>query len=168
MEEYLVLLWRTGKEDVMTIRMMLSFLDGDATNTIAAGGLFLFLSVVMICVFTFISIAVWTEARRKEREAYYKAETVRRLTEMPGEGAQAVIAMMREEERIDKQKTALNEVKKREGLKIGGLVNLCVGVALYLFMRSIGGPGMIGAFPFSIGIALIVYAYVLAARQIQD
>lgn len=149
----------------MPIRMLLSFLDGDATNTIAAGGLFLFLSVVMICVFTFISIAVWTEARRKEREAYYKAETVRRLTEMPGDGAQAVIAMMREEERIDRQKVAVNEAKKLEGLKIGGVVNLFIGVALYLFMHSIGGPAMVGAFPFAVGVALTIYAYVLAARE---
>lgn len=150
----------------MTTRMMLSILDGDATNTIAAGGLFFFLSVVMICVFTFISIAVWTEARRKEREAYYKAETMRRMTDTPGEGARVVLEMMREEERIDRQKAAFDEAKKREGLKIGGIVNLCIGVALYLFMRSIGGPAMVGAFPFAVGIALTVYAYALAARQI--
>jgi Na+-transporting methylmalonyl-CoA/oxaloacetate decarboxylase gamma subunit len=152
----------------MTIRMMLAILEGEASNTIGAGGLFLFLSVAVICVFTFISIAVWTEARRKEREAYYKAETVRRMTEMQGEGARAVIEMMREEERIWKQKAAANEVRKREGLKIGGLINLLIGVALYLFMRSIGGPEMVGAFPFAVGLALTVYAYVLAARQIPD
>jgi len=150
------------------MRMMLSILDGEPLHTIAAGGLFLFLSVGAICVFTFISIAVWTEARRKEREAYYKAETTRRLMDMGAQGSQVVIEIMREEARIERQKVAANEVKKLEGLKVGGLVNLLIGVALYLFMRSIGGPAMVGAFPFAVGVALTVYAYVLAARQMPE
>jgi len=151
----------------MDIRMMLSALDGNPMQTVGAAGLFLFLSVVIIAVFTFISIAVWTEARRKEREAYYKAETIRRLTEMPGgEGARAVIEMMREEERIDKERAAAAELKKLDGLKIGGVVNIFIGIALYLFMRSVGGPAMVGAFPLAIGVALAIYAYALTPKPV--
>ncbi len=152
----------------MAMTMMLSMLEDDnPLHTVAAGGMFLFLSVMMICVFSFISIAVWTEARRKEREAYYKSETTRRLTEMSGDGARAVIEMMREEARLEQQKAVVNEVKKQEGLKIGGVVNLGIGVALYLFLRSMGGPGMVGAFPFAIGVALLVYAYALAGKDVR-
>lgn len=148
----------------MALGMMVFDMDS-SPQTIAAGGMFLFLSVLMICVFTFISIAVWTEARRKEREAYYKAETVRRLTEMPGQGAQAVIEMMREEERIERGREVASQVKKLDGMKIGGAVNICIGAALYAFLRSVGGPGMVGAFPFAVGVGLLIYVYVLAERR---
>ncbi|HTJ30319.1 MAG TPA: hypothetical protein VL346_07450 [Acidobacteriaceae bacterium] len=145
--------------------MMLSVFEGGPLQTIAAGGLFLFLSVTIIAVFTFISIAVWTEARRKEREAYYKAETLRRLTEMPGgEGARAVIELMREEERIEKDRAAVAELRKLDGIKIGAVVNIGIGIALWAFLRSVDGPGMVGAFPLAIGVALAIYAYFLADK----
>ena len=54
---------------------------------VAAGAMFLFLSVMMVSIFSFVSIAVWTDARRKEREAYYKSESMRRVAEIPGDGA---------------------------------------------------------------------------------
>ncbi len=123
-------------------------------------GLFLFLSVLMICVFSFVSIAVWTEGRRKEREAYYKGESMRRLSELPGDGAKYVIEMMKEEERIRREKEEMQEIKQREGLKIGGLVNIGVGVGLYLMMRQVGAPPMIGAIPGMIGVALLAYVLI--------
>jgi hypothetical protein len=123
-------------------------------------GLFLFLSVLMICVFSFVSIAVWTEGRRKEREAYYKAESMRRLSELPGDGAKYVIEMMQEEERIRREKEEMQEIKQREGLKIGGLVNIGVGVGLYLMMRELHATLMVGAIPGMIGVALLAYALI--------
>ena len=136
----------------------------EPAQSLAAGGLFLFLSVVMICVFTFVSIAVWTEARRKEREAYYKAESMRRLAEGSGEGARYALEMMREEELTRKQRAIAEEVKRIEGLKIGGLVNVGVGVGLYLMMRNVGGPPMVGALVAGIGVALLVYVYLMAPK----
>ena len=134
---------------------------------IAAGGFFLFLSVLMISIFSFVSIAVWSEARRKEREAYYKAESLRRVAEMPGEGAKYVIEVMKEEERIRQAQQFSNEMKKGEGMKIAGLVNIAVGPGLFCmiyFTSAAKGAAFVGLIPTLVGVALLVYALVLAPR----
>lgn len=130
-------------------------------------GLFLFLSVVMVSVFSFISIAVWTEARRKEREAYYKAESTRRLAEMHAEGAQHVIEMLREEERIRQAELRTKEAKIIEGMKIGGLINIAVGVALMFLIRGTNHENsayLVGLIPGLIGVALLVYALFMVPK----
>ena len=130
-------------------------------------GLFLFLSVVMVSVFSFVSIAVWTEARRKERESYYKAESTRRLAEMSADGAQHVIAMLQEEERIRQAELRTKEVKVIEGMKIGGLVNIAVGVALMFLIRGTSqetSAYLVGLIPGFIGVALLVYAIFMAPK----
>jgi hypothetical protein len=137
------------------------------TEGIAAGALSLFLCVLMISVFSFVSIAVWSEARRKEREAYYKAESLRRVAEMTGEGAKYVIEVMKEDERIRQAHQFSNEIKKLEGMKIGGLINIGVGVALFCliyFTSSQKGAAFVGLFPGLIGVALLVYVMFLAPR----
>jgi hypothetical protein len=147
---------------------MVLLTDGfDGFRGIAAGGMFLFLSVLMISVFSFISIAVWTDGRRKEREAYYKAESLRRLAEMTGDGAKYVIEVMKEDERIRQAEQLSNEMKKLEGMKIGGLVNIAVGVGLFCliyFTSSQKGAAFVGLIVGLIGVALLVYAMVLAPR----
>ncbi|HKF50586.1 MAG TPA: hypothetical protein VKB38_24695 [Terracidiphilus sp.] len=123
-------------------------------------GLWIFLSVGAVALFVvFIPLVSWIDSRRKEREAYYKAETIRRLTESSGEGAKAALELMREEERIKRSKTL-------EGLKIGGLVNVGVGVGLTVMLYSLLGrfdsPYMVGLIPFLIGVALLVYVFFMA------
>lgn len=115
-----------------------------------------FLAIGAIALFgIFLPITTWLEARRKEREAYYRSETMRRVTEASGEGAKAAIEFMREEER-------LRLSRRREGLKIGGLVNVGVGIGLAAMLRTLlgpGGPYMVGSIPFLIGVALLVYVF---------
>ena len=135
----------------------------DPGSGMAAGGLFLFLSVLMICVFSFVSVAGWTEARRKEREAYYKAESLRRIAETPSDGAKYVLEIMREEERIRQDRERAQEFKKVEGMKIGGVVTIAVGVALMFFLHSVGGDQrssayMVGLIPALVGVALFTAA----------
>jgi hypothetical protein len=112
----------------------------------------------LIAVFTFVTFASWFGTRQKEREAFYKAETLRRITEASGEGAKAAMDLLREDDR-------LKRIKAREGMKIGGLVTLAAGVGLMIFLRSLGGDGspyLCGLIPALIGAALLVYAYFLA------
>src|SRR4051794_30530892 len=98
-------------------------------------GLWMFLSVASVSLFVvFIPLVSWIDSRRREREAFYKADTVRRLAEGTGEGAKAAIQLMREQERIKR-------VKALEGIKIGGLVNLAAGIGIMIFLRSITGGG---------------------------
>jgi Flp pilus assembly pilin Flp len=148
-----------------SVGMMMSEFAG--SEGMEAGAMFLFLSVVMVAVFSFLSVAVWTEARRKEREAYYKAESLRRVAEMPGEGAKYVIEVMKEDERIHQARQFSNEIKKLEGMKIGGLVNIGVGIGLFCliyFTADSKGAAFVGLIPGLIGVALLVYAVFLAPR----
>jgi hypothetical protein len=144
----------------------LSFTDD--FRGIAAGGMFLFLSVLMISIFTFVSIAVWTEARRKEREAYYKAEALRRIAEIPGEGGKYVIEMMREEERIRQEQERSQRGKSREGFIVGGMVNIGIGLGLGIFLYGLGGhnsPYLVGSIMFFIGLPLLIYGLFMVPKS---
>jgi hypothetical protein len=125
----------------------------------AGSGLWAFLSIGAVALFgIFIPVVTWIDSRGKEREAFYKAETIRRVAEASGDGARATVELLRQQDR-------LSRVKAREGLKIGGVINLGVGIGLVLFLRALTGPqvALCGLIPGFIGIAMLVYVYVLAA-----
>ena len=114
--------------------------------------------VAIVSVFVFVTFAVRYGSQRREREAYYKAESLRRITESSGEGAKAAIDLLKEEER-------LKRINTREGLKIGGLVCFSVGIALVIFLRALIGNEPVylcGLIPGFIGVALLVYVFFMA------
>ncbi len=124
-------------------------------------GLWMFLSIGAVALFVvFIPTVHYLDTRRKEREAFYKAETMRRITESSADGAKAAMELLREEDK-------LKRIKTREGLKIGGLINIGVGVGLIIFLRVLirGGdsPYLCGLIPGFIGVAMLVYVYALAS-----
>jgi hypothetical protein len=125
-------------------------------------GLWLFLSVGAVALFVvFIPTVHWLDTRRKEREAYYKSETIRRLAEAPGDTAKNALELLREEDRLTRLKTI-------EGLKVGGLITLGVGVGLIIFLRSLmgggqGSPYLCGLIPGMVGVGMLVYAFFMAA-----
>ena len=139
--------------------LALRLLEG--LNLNGQAGVFMFLSVGAISLFgIFLPVAIVMETRRKEREAYYKADIMRRVTESSGEGSKAVLELMREESR---QK----QIKTIEALKIAGLINVGVGIALVIFLRSLLGsaaasPYLCGLIPGFIGVAMLVYVYAMA------
>ena len=124
-----------------------------------AFGLWMFLSVGAVAMFgIFIPVTAWIEGQRKEREAFYRAETVRRLTEASGEGARAAVELLREQDRIERG-------KRHEGLKIAGLVNVSVGLALIVFLHMLlpyQAVYMCGLIPAFIGMAFLVYVFFMA------
>jgi predicted cobalt transporter CbtA len=124
-------------------------------------GLWMFLSIGAVALFVvFIPLTSWIDSQRKEREAFYKAETMRRLAESSGEGAKVAVELLREQSRQQQMKT-------REGMKIGGLINLAVGVALVVFLRDLTGPHgpyLCGLIPGLIGVAMLAYALLLAPK----
>jgi len=126
---------------------------------IPGAGLWIFLSVGAIALFgVFLPVTTWLESQRKEREAFYKAETVRRLTEASSEGAKAAVELIREQDRIER-------AKRHEGLKIGGLINLGIGLALIAFLHMLipdKAVYMCGLIPAAIGVALLAYVLLLA------
>ncbi len=130
-------------------------------------GLWMFLSIGAVALFAvFIPLVTFVESRRREREAFYKAETLRRIAEATGDGARAALELLREEER-------LKAAKRIEGLKIGGLVNTGIGVSLLIFLRVMlgggaGSPFLCALIPLFIGLALLTYALFLAPRSDRD
>ena len=121
-------------------------------------GLWIFLSIGAVALFVvFIPLVSWIDSRRKEREAFYKAETFRRLAESSGEGAKAAIDYLRAENRVEQQ-------RKREGMKIGGLICVGVGVAMVIFLHGQHDQSfLVGLIPAFVGAALLTYVFLLAA-----
>ncbi len=123
-------------------------------------GMWLFLSISAVALFVvFIPLITYIDNRRKEREAFYKAETLRRVAESSNEGAKTAFELIRTESRTER-------LKGREGMKVGGLINIGVGVGLLIFLRSLmghGSPWLVGLIPGFIGVAMLVYVYFLAA-----
>jgi hypothetical protein len=114
-----------------------------------------------IALFSFLGVASWSEARRKEREAYYTSETLKKIAESSGEGAQSAMELLRERQK--------NIVRNRlEGVKLGGLVTAAVGIGVMALLRGLDHdePAYLsGLIPVLIGVALLVYAFVLAPKE---
>lgn len=123
-----------------------------------AFGMWMFLSIGAVSLFVvFIPLVSWIDARRKEREAFYRADTMRRLAETSGEGAKAAMELMQQENRLAR-------IKTREGLKIGGLITLAVGVSLTIFLGSEHDKAyLVGLIPALIGVAQLAYVFFFAA-----
>lgn len=114
----------------------------------------LFLTAIFV-IFTFIGVAVWSENRRREREAYYRSETLRKAIEKGGEACASVIEMMREEE--------LRQARRRiDGLRLGGLVTIAAGAGFMVFLYFLGLGEFIwlaGLVALLIGLVLAIYGY---------
>ena len=120
--------------------------------------IFMFLSVAAIALFSFVAVASWSDARRREREAYYRSETLKKIADG---GGNAAVEFLREEE-----KTAVR--RRREGMKLGGLITVAVGIGFMVFLKAQvrEEPAyLIGLIPLLIGIVLLAYAYLLAPKE---
>jgi hypothetical protein len=117
-----------------------------------------------IALFSFLSVAAWSEARRKEREAYYTSETLKKIAESSGEGAKAAIELLRDQNK--------NITKRRlEGMKLGGLITAVVGIGVMVLLHGIAndeGPVYLaGLIPLLIGLALLTYTFLLAPKEVE-
>jgi len=118
----------------------------------------LFMSVGAVALFSFIAVASWSDNRRRERESFYRSETLKKFAEMQSPEA---IAVLREEERIATR-------RRQEGIRLGGLVTAAVGVGIAAFFGAMvpERPAfVIGVIPFLVGIALLAYTYLFASKD---
>jgi hypothetical protein len=148
------------------VQLGLLLFDGFKAESLSVMGMWLFLSIGAFCLFViFIPFTSWVDARRREREAFYQAEMLRRLTEGSPESAREARALMEQQERI-------KSLKAREGLKMGGLINIAVGAGLMIFLHALtmrpGSDGppvyLTGIIPGLIGVAMLAYVYIFARR----
>jgi len=135
-------------------------MDPSLGESVVGVSVFLVPIVGSIALFSFLGVASWSEARRKEREAYYKSETLKKIAESSGEGAKTALELIREQEK--------NFAKRRnEGLKIGGLVTAAIGIGVMVFLRGIVHEEPVylaGVIPLLIGVALLIYPLMLAPK----
>jgi|GEM_PF-2290872 predicted phage tail protein len=124
--------------------------------------LFLFISFIpfaLIVLLIVFAIRYFSRSPQAEREAYYHAEMIKKIAES-GAGSTSAIEYLREQERI-------KAVKRLGGIKLGGLINIGLGLALILGLAclqprfSLVGVGLI---PLFIGVAMLVYAFWLAPK----
>ena len=118
----------------------------------------LFLSVGAIALFSFVAVATWSDSRRREREAYYRSETLKKIAEM---GTDNAVAVLREEER--------NALRRRlEGIKLGGLVTAAAGIGLMVFLRALVADEpvyLVGLIPLLVAASLLAYSYIVARKD---
>jgi len=121
-----------------------------------------FTAVLLMIVFAFVSVVIWTDGRRKERLALYRSELLKKLAETPGPGSDAVLASLREEE--------LRKLsRKREWLTLGGVLcaalGLAVLVAYYVAPNNLAdGVWTVGFVPLLLGLALLGHARFVMAK----
>ncbi len=133
-------------------------LNGNAVGVVAVA-----IPVVgSIALFSFLAVASWSDARRREREAYYKSEMLKKIAESSGEGAKSALELVREQER--------NTSRRRlEGMKLGGLITAAVGIGVMALLHGIAnddGPVyLVGLIPLLVGLALLVYSFALAPKE---
>ena len=115
----------------------------------------MFLSFVVVSVFSFISVAVWAGTRQQERKDFHRSEMLKKLAES---GPAAVVEYLREEERLEERARVRQRDRAVEGTRLGGLILIAVGgmlaVALYQIVREVP-VYLIGGIPFAIGVVLI-------------
>ncbi|MGB9205498.1 MAG: hypothetical protein WCB94_16190 [Terriglobales bacterium] len=128
----------------------------------AVGMVAVFIPVVgSIALFSFLSVAAWSDARRRERQEYYRSETLKKIAESSGEGAKAAIELLREQN---------NNVTRRrvEGMKLGGLITAVVGIGIMVFLHGLVREEPVylaGLIPLLIGVALLTYTFFLAPKE---
>jgi hypothetical protein len=114
-----------------------------------------------IALFSFLAVAAWSDARRREREEYYRSETLKKIAESSGEGAKAAIELMREQQK--------SVTKRRlEGMKLGGLITAVVGIGVMVLLHGLEHDEPVylaGVIPLLIGLALLTYTFVLAPKE---
>jgi len=115
-----------------------------------------------IAVFSFLTVTIWSDARRKEREAYYKSETLKKIAESSGEGARGAIELIREQQ--------TSSAKRRlEGMKLGGLITAVVGIGVMALLHGLVRDEPVylaGLIPLLVGAALLTYTFLLAPKEV--
>jgi len=124
------------------------------------GELFFFMVIVVVTAsLSLVAVLSWLAFRMREREQYYRSETLKKIAE--SSTSTAAVEYLRENERIAVRRT-------RGGLRLGGLVAMSVGIGLLAFLRALeptSGVYMVGLIPLLVGVSLFGYGQLLMPRE---
>ncbi len=118
---------------------------------------FLLLSVIVISTASLAAIHLWSTARRREREAFYRTEAIKLLTEARDDGGTDVLQFLRLE---DENQASV----RRERARLAGLVTGLIGLALMIFLfavlhRSTSQPVfLVALIPIFAGAAFLLHS----------
>lgn len=113
-----------------------------------------------VATFGFLGVASWANARRREREAFYRNEVLKKLAEAGPDGSSAALAMFREQQRA-------SDRNRLEFQRLGGLILAAVGIGLMALLKGVArheSAWLAGLIPALMGAALLIYSYGLAPR----
>lgn len=121
--------------------------------------------VGFVSFFSFLAVSSWMRARLRERQAFYKNDTIKKIAE--SQGGNAALEYLRDSDRATAR-------QHRESQKLGGLITLAIGIGIMIFLRRVpisphsdadNSAYLFGVIPSLIGIALMVYAYLLSPKS---
>lgn len=109
-------------------------------------------TVTFAVTMSFIAVVAWFDHKKKEREARFRDDTVRRITES-GDSA-AALEFLRETQRAEAQQV-------RTKARLAGLITIGAGAGLMIFLAgSVDGPPvyLVGLIPALVGVGLLIYS----------
>jgi uncharacterized membrane protein len=115
-------------------------------------------ALVPIAGIIWLGFVIWAAEKRKEREAFYRSELLKKIIDSPSGSTQSVLEMVRQEEREA-------QIRRREGLKLGGVILIAAGIGLTVLLAMLerDEPAwIIGPIPILVGAALFIYVRFMA------
>jgi hypothetical protein len=119
----------------------------------------IFQAVVITAFLSFVAVVMWLRSQRKEREEYYRAETMKKVAETGA--AAAAIEFARERDRLAR-------AAQRRGLQLAGLVTVAAGVGFGIFAAGIEQNEpiyLLSAMPVLVGLVLFVFGQFMVSAD---
>jgi hypothetical protein len=93
---------------------------------------------------------------------YYRSQTLQKIAGTSGGGGEAALKYLQEEQRISRQRS-------REGLKLGGVICIAVGIVLSIFLHAILPVDppvyLAGLIPATVGTILFGASFFIGSRE---
>jgi hypothetical protein len=115
--------------------------------------------LIPIAGIIWLGFIIWAGLKRREREAFYRSELLKKIIDSPSGSAQNVMEMLRQEERAAK-------IRRREGLKLAGVIIVAAGIGLAIFLARLNTGNepvwLVGVLTLLVGAALLIYVRFMA------